>query len=361
MNHGNEVHIDTDSKEDTIYEEDLKRILAENKNHMILLEELKNEEMEPADDHTALLNEINSNEEESSRHDIMRAEDEASKGPVKKIKVALSKATVDEYSNVNPMKLEDVEIEALLKEIENEEGQQRNGYINYLRAIAKDQQMIITILNKLKELAEKEPCNSDDLVEEIAALKTLKTSMRNVHDLPLLQRKKRSEVKDRLKLAKVQRDKLLKLIRELKKYKNLSSEKDQASSLMKVNTEKKQLCIEVKQKKQEIEEEYNDLKMRLKHKRDHVMKLLNDILIEEETGELAKKPSVTIVRRTRVAGRVDQDRCRRCEDLNEEEVCGANGKTYRSLCRAINCAGLHMSDISYGPCIRKVRVECCLF
>ena len=53
-------------------------------------------------------------------------------------------------------------------------------------------------------------------------------------------------------------------------------------------------------------------------------------------------------------GRVDNDRCSRCEHLVGEEVCGANGKTYVSLCHAVNCAGLRESDITAGRCIEEV-------
>lgn len=55
-----------------------------------------------------------------------------------------------------------------------------------------------------------------------------------------------------------------------------------------------------------------------------------------------------------VAARVNNDRCKRCEDLDEEEVCGDNGKTYRTLCHAVNCGGLALRDISVGSCVLKV-------
>lgn len=55
-----------------------------------------------------------------------------------------------------------------------------------------------------------------------------------------------------------------------------------------------------------------------------------------------------------VIGRVDVDHCQRCENLIGEEVCGANGKTYVSLCHAVNCAGLRESDITAGRCIEEV-------
>lgn len=50
----------------------------------------------------------------------------------------------------------------------------------------------------------------------------------------------------------------------------------------------------------------------------------------------------------------DKDRCVRCEAMLGEEVCGRNGKTYNSLCHAVNCAGLSQDDISAGPCTQDV-------
>ena len=54
-------------------------------------------------------------------------------------------------------------------------------------------------------------------------------------------------------------------------------------------------------------------------------------------------------------GRVDQEHCQRCEPLIGEEVCGANGRTYVSLCHAVNCAGLRESDIIAGRCVEEVN------
>lgn len=54
-------------------------------------------------------------------------------------------------------------------------------------------------------------------------------------------------------------------------------------------------------------------------------------------------------------GLVNSDRCNRCEPLIGEEVCGANGKTYVSLCHAVNCAGLRESDITAGRCVEEVN------
>ena len=54
-------------------------------------------------------------------------------------------------------------------------------------------------------------------------------------------------------------------------------------------------------------------------------------------------------------GLVNLDRCNRCEPLIGEEVCGDNGKTYVSLCHAVNCAGLRESDITAGRCVEEVN------
>lgn len=54
-------------------------------------------------------------------------------------------------------------------------------------------------------------------------------------------------------------------------------------------------------------------------------------------------------------GRVDQEHCQRCEPLIGEKVCGANGRTYVSLCHAVNCAGLRESDIIAGRCVEEVN------
>ena len=59
-------------------------------------------------------------------------------------------------------------------------------------------------------------------------------------------------------------------------------------------------------------------------------------------------------RAVRVAGYKNEDRCSRCEELDHEEVCGDNGKTYRTLCHAVNCAGLALKDITSGSCAMKV-------
>ena len=53
-------------------------------------------------------------------------------------------------------------------------------------------------------------------------------------------------------------------------------------------------------------------------------------------------------------GKKDMDRCGRCEAMIGELVCGENGKTYNSLCHAVNCAGLSQDDIAAGPCTKDV-------
>lgn len=57
----------------------------------------------------------------------------------------------------------------------------------------------------------------------------------------------------------------------------------------------------------------------------------------------------------RLAGEINTERCKRCEDQGDEEVCGANGQTYKTLCHAINCAGLALRDVVAGACNTKVR------
>ncbi len=54
-------------------------------------------------------------------------------------------------------------------------------------------------------------------------------------------------------------------------------------------------------------------------------------------------------------GVINSDRCNRCEPLIGEEVCGVNGKTYVSLCHAVNCAGLRESDITASRCVEEVN------
>ncbi len=49
-------------------------------------------------------------------------------------------------------------------------------------------------------------------------------------------------------------------------------------------------------------------------------------------------------------------RCARCEAMVGEEVCGANGQNYNSLCHAINCGGLSEDDVRIGPCNVEVGV-----
>ena len=36
--------------------------------------------------------------------------------------------------------------------------------------------------------------------------------------------------------------------------------------------------------------------------------------------------------------------------MSQEEVCGDNGRTYNSLCHAINCGGLDIQEIRPGAC-----------
>ena len=46
----------------------------------------------------------------------------------------------------------------------------------------------------------------------------------------------------------------------------------------------------------------------------------------------------------------DTEECAKCEDKIGEEVCGTNGKTYNSICYAVNCGGLKEMDVTFGSC-----------
>ena len=61
-----------------------------------------------------------------------------------------------------------------------------------------------------------------------------------------------------------------------------------------------------------------------------------------------------VVKRSQLKTGVVDDPCSKCEEKKGEEVCGDNGKTYNTLCHAVNCAGLKEDDISDGPCEQKV-------
>lgn len=67
--------------------------------------------------------------------------------------------------------------------------------------------------------------------------------------------------------------------------------------------------------------------------------------------EHSRKPEMAPPQRSEPA-----DPCMRCEQKVGEEVCGANGKSYNSLCHAVNCAGLQEEDITAGPCVEKVNL-----
>lgn len=67
--------------------------------------------------------------------------------------------------------------------------------------------------------------------------------------------------------------------------------------------------------------------------------------------------NVGIVKKLKSAkNKVVDDPCDRCEDKKGEEVCGGNGKTYNSLCHAVNCAGLKAKDVTAGSCEKKVGI-----
>lgn len=155
------------------------------------------------------------------------------------------------------------------------------------------------------------------------------------------------------------KDKRARIIQELNNLKNLD-EGDDAKS---VNSLQWNLCAGSK----ELHDISKQLKQEVADKRQHVIELLKD-LVPDDAGtvsppeidvhinpvkkHLNDKVSENAV--VRVAGNVNIDRCDRCEELDDEEVCGDNGKTYRTLCHAVNCAGLALKDISAGSCALKV-------
>jgi hypothetical protein len=87
-----------------------------------------------------------------------------------------------------------------------------------------------------------------------------------------------------------------------------------------------------------------------------IVEMKKVVEVEENAVEtvVESKPAVLV----RLAGVVSEVRCARCEELDDEEVCGDNGKTYRTLCHAVNCGGLALKDISVGSCVTKVHIVC---
>ena len=127
------------------------------------------------------------------------------------------------------------------------------------------------------------------------------------------------------------------------------------------------LCAEVKKGEKELQDASRQLRHKVVERRENVLKTLNNLMSTKshvaDVGEKTPQPEVskTVVVHVepnivRVAGTVSAERCARCEELDNEEVCGDNGKTYRTLCHAVNCGGLALKDIATGSCAAKVIV-----
>lgn len=192
---------------------------------------------------------------------------------------------------------------------------------------------------------------------------------------------------DKLALAKAKRARITKLIQELNNFRDLQLTENEAGDVA-VSSLQLQLCEEVNEQTNELEKITKQLKGKVTETRQHVINQLTDLLMDESLQQVAvesdnstsasiaikvinsaKKLSnanstiknvnrtvsiSTISKPVRVAGRVNKNRCELCEELDNEEVCGDNGKTYRTLCHAVNCAGLALRDIAIGSCITKV-------
>ena len=204
-----------------------------------------------------------------------------------------------------------------------------------------------------------------------------------------------------LEIAKAKRAKIVTLLQELNKL--LQNTRNVTDS-----THELKLCIKVQKKAAKLENISKKLRIEVMKRRILVIKLLTKLIRERSRIKLMKptesmpvsiprskaKPATTTAKpfikpnynvnyttyildseqihgskndccprirstervedKTRVAGNINKDRCERCEVLDGEEVCGANGQTYTTLCHAINCAGLAMKDVTAGSCILKV-------
>lgn len=177
----------------------------------------------------------------------------------------------------------------------------------------------------------------------------------------------------------------MKLIQELNHYNyrgDLEEDNTKAVNVADgVSSLQLKLCTEVKEQAKKLEEESKELKEKVAGRRQYVIQLISDesnmqqystaippfelsdvASPEKKKPNFAKKKefihssplSSKIQHHLGISGKVNMDRCERCEDLDDEEVCGDNGKTYRSLCHAVNCAGLALQDVSTGSCITKV-------
>ncbi len=164
-------------------------------------------------------------------------------------------------------------------------------------------------------------------------------------------------------IVEEKRSKILNLLKELE-------DENDSGEIEMINSEK-ELCEVAKAREKQVEKMSQQLKLKVMERRRAVLRLLQSLATEEkeevpspheekETVPLPEKTRKVKTKsraRPRVAGTVDTERCSRCEQLEGEQVCGGNGKTYTTLCHAVNCAGIAMTDIMTGPCIDKVSQE----
>ena len=233
----------------------------------------------------------------------------------------------------------------------------------------------------------------------------------------------------RLDLAKKKSSRVIQLMEELNRFKDIQLSDIETDNIVNaVGSLKRKVCAEVGQEARELADISKQLQTEVLEKRQHVMQLLTDLLLDSTAGDQkdrikfdkislppendddkdagddrsslgqallpgvdkiieldvgnvkksnrtsplstsvespggtnSKEIRVSSLSRKRqggqggwMAGQVDPERCELCEDLDNEEVCGGNGRTYRTLCHAVNCAGLALRDISIGSCISKV-------
>lgn len=183
-------------------------------------------------------------------------------------------------------------------------------------------------------------------------ISNLTLSFRGYYDEPIYQ-----PVLDQSKeMIMAKRARIIQLVQELNNFKHLDSETKHI--INSIDSLQSELCME---EAMELEDTSKQLVKRVKDKRQYVLELLSNLLKEKGTPK-GKNVSLIFVNTKKqisspvqAAGKANYDRCMRCEDLDDEEVCGDNGKTYRSLCHAVNCAGLALRDISAGSCATKVH------
>ena len=158
-------------------------------------------------------------------------------------------------------------------------------------------------------------------------------------------------------MVMAKRARIIQLVQELNNFKHLDSETN--NIVNSINSLQLELCME---EAMELEDTSKKLRKKVEDKRRYVLDILSNLLKEKGIPE-EKDVSLVFLNTEKqesslvqVAGKANYARCKRCEDLDDEEVCGDNGQTYRSLCHAVNCAGLALRDISAGSCATKVRI-----